>query len=63
MDAHLPDPEPMAAERKTDPRRYFERIGDNRAADSDRKSGVPLSGDHQPLQSSLHHLPPYLRRA
>ena len=32
MNAPLPDPEPMAAERKTDPRRYFERIGDNRAA-------------------------------
>ncbi len=42
-----------------DPRRYFEsRQRRGRAAES--PPGLPLSRDHQPLQSVVHDLPAYL---
>ena len=43
-----------------DPRRYFESVGDRARAVARSQAGLPLSGDHQPLQPALHHLPAHL---
>ena len=42
-----------------DPRRYFESASARRS-EAAAKPGLPLSRDHQPLQSALHHLPAHL---
>ena len=46
-----------------DPRRYHEAAPRTRRDRRRAHAGLPLSGDDEPLQSALHHLPAHLCRA
>ena len=48
-----------AAKPAVDPRRYFESVRTDSVV-PEHAAGLPLSGDHQPLQSVVHHLPAHL---